>query len=300
MEIKTNKKISIIIPCYNEEQVLFETCKRIKEICLKYFKVFEIILVDDGSQDSTNQKIQLLEKKNSEIVGVQLSRNFGHQAAVSAGLSVCTGDAAVIIDADLQDPPKVIPILVEKWLTDKCDVVYAVRTKRKGESFFKLFTAKIFYWVLNIFSEFRIPKDTGDFRLIDRKIIDILNSLNEKNKFLRGLISWIGFRQCPIFYERDKRYSGETKYPLFKMIKFAFDGIVSFSVKPLKLSFLLGLFITFISFIGILVAIGLRLMTNEWIEGWTALFVAILFLGGIQLFSICLLGEYICRIYYEV
>lgn len=246
------KKVSVVIPMYNEEEVANKSYTKIKDILenLKQYE-YEIIFVNDGSKDSTLSILQKIAKENEKVKVLSFSRNFGHQAAVTAGIKEVAGDAIVIIDADLQDPPELIPQMLELW-EDGNEVIYGKRKKRKGESAFKLVTAKMFYKTLNALSDVEIPKDTGDFRLIDRKVIDVVNSLPEHNKFLRGLFSWVGFKQIPFEYERQERAAGKTKYPLKKMIKLATDGIISFSTKPLKLVGGLG-FITIIISIIILI-----------------------------------------------
>jgi dolichol-phosphate mannosyltransferase len=230
---------------------------------------------------------------------IDFSRNFGHQAAIFAGIENANCDAAIIIDGDLQDPPELIPQMIKKW-EEGFEVVYGKRIKREGESMFKRLTAFIFYRFINMLSDIEIPKDVGDFRLIDKKVINVLKKQKEKNIFIRGLISWIGFKQTFVEYERDKRYAGNTKYPLIKMLNFAFDGITSFSTKPLRMSMLLGL-------ICIIISIGLIIYTlimkyaypDMVITGWTSLFIAVIFFGGIQLFTIGVVGEYIGKVYRE-
>ena len=244
-----NQKISVIIPMYNEELVIEECYKRLKENITKLKKYdYELIFINDGSKDKTLEKIKELAKQDTNLKIVSFSRNFGHQAAVTAGLKEVTGDAIVIIDADLQDPPESIPDMVKLWEAGN-EVIYGKRKSRKGESYFKLFTAKMFYKTLNALSDVEIPQDTGDFRLVDRKVVDTINKLPEHNKFLRGLFSWVGYKQVPYEYERQERFAGKTKYPLKKMLKLASDGIVSFSTKPLKIVGGLGIITIIISII---------------------------------------------------
>lgn len=244
-----NKKISVIIPMYNEELVIEECYKRLKENITKLKKYdYELIFINDGSKDKTLEKIKELAKQDTNLKIVSFSRNFGHQAAVTAGLKEVTGDAIVIIDADLQDPPESIPDMVKLWEAGN-EVIYGKRKSRKGESHFKLFTAKMFYKTLNALSDVEIPQDTGDFRLVDRKVVDTINNLPEHNKFLRGLFSWVGYKQYAYEYERQERKAGKTKYPLKKMLKLASDGIVSFSTKPLKIVGGLGIITIIISII---------------------------------------------------
>lgn len=293
------KKISIIVPCYNEEEVIDETVNKLIDFTQRHENYnFEIIFVNDGSYDKTEEKLVLFEKKYKSVKYASFSRNFGHQIAVSAGIDLSSGDAVVLIDADLQDPPVVIDKMISKW-EDGYDVVYGTRASRSGESIFKLLTAKSFYKTLNKISEVPIPLDTGDFRLMDRKVVDQLKSMPEKSRFIRGMVSWIGFKQTSIHYKRSERFAGESKYPLNKMIKFAIDGILSFSTKPLQLSIMFGFICSFFSLIGILYSVYVRLMTKEWVEGWATIVIAILFLGGVELISIGILGEYIGRIYNE-
>lgn len=294
------KKISVVIPMYNEEEVANKSYTRIKEILenLKQYE-YEIILIDDGSKDTTLNILQEIAKENERVKVISFSRNFGHQAAVTAGIKEVTGDAIVIIDADLQDPPELIPDMLKLW-EEGNEVIYGKRKKRKGESAFKLVTAKMFYKTLNALSDVEIPKDTGDFRLIDRKIIDVVNGLPEHNKFLRGLFSWVGFKQVPYEYERQERIAGKTKYPLKKMVKLATDGIISFSTKPLKLVGGLGIITIIISIIILiysLVSYAFRL--NQLSPGWTSIMVAITLFSGVQLLSIWIMSEYIARIYDE-
>ena len=259
----------------------------------------EIIFVNDGSKDKTLEILEKIAINDKNVKVISFSRNFGHQCAVTAGLKEVTGDVAVIIDADLQDPPELIKDMLKLWEQGN-EVVYAKRKKREGESAFKLFSAKIFYNTLNGLSDVEIPKDTGDFRLVDRKAIDVINSLPEHNKFLRGLFSWIGFKQVPFEYERKERFAGKTKYPLKKMLKLASDGIIGFSSKPLKIIGGLGILSIFISFIILIYALlSFAFDWNNLAPGWTSLMVAITFFAGVQLSSLWIMSEYIARIYDE-
>ena len=229
------KKVSVVIPMYYEEEVAQECYDRMVTILKKLENYeYEIIFVNDGSKDKTLEILEEIASKDENVKVISFSRNFGHQAAVTAGIKEVTGDAVVIIDADLQDPPELIPDMLKYW-EEGNEVIYGKRKTRKGESAFKLLTAKMFYKTLNALSDVEIPKDTGDFRLVDRKVIDVVNSMPEHNKFLRGLFSWVGFKQMPYEYERQERFAGKTKYPLKKMLKLASDGIIGFSTKPLKL-----------------------------------------------------------------
>ncbi len=294
------KKISVVIPMYNEEEVVKTSYLRISHV-LKALKQYdyEMIMVDDGSKDETFTILQKLAKEDEKVKVLSFARNFGHQAAVTAGIQYVTGDAIVIIDADLQDPPELLPEMIALW-EEGNEVIYGKRKSRKGESAFKLLTAKMFYQTLNALSDVEIPKDTGDFRLVDRKVIDVINLLPEHNKFLRGLFSWVGFKQKAYCYERQERKAGKTKYPLKKMWKLATDGIISFSTKPLKIVGGLGM-ITIILSIGIL---GYSLISyifnlNQLTPGWTSIMVAITLFSGVQLLSIWIISEYIARIYDE-
>ena len=294
------KKISVVIPMYYEEEVAQECYNRTSEVLQRLNKYeYEIIFVNDGSRDRTLEILENIVKTDNRAKVISLSRNFGHQAAVTCGLKYTTGDAVVIMDADMQDPPEVIEEMIKLW-EDGNEVIYAKRKTRKGETAFKLFTAKMFYKVLNGLSDVEIPKDTGDFRLADRKVIDVINSLPEHNKFLRGLFSWVGFKQTPLEYERNERFAGKTKYPLKKMLKLASDGITSFSTKPLKILGILGIISVIIS-IGILIyaLISYIFNLNQLTAGWTSLMVTITFFGGMQLLSIWLISEYIGKIYDE-
>ena len=294
------KKVTLVIPMYYEEKVADECYKRVKENLVKLENYeHEIIFVNDGSKDKTLEILEEIAKEDTQLKVISFSRNFGHQAAVTAGIKEVTGDAIVIIDADLQDPPELIPDMIKYWEKGN-EVIYGKRKTRKGESAFKLLTAKMFYKTLNTLSDVEIPKDTGDFRLVDKKVIDVVNNMPEHNKFLRGLFSWVGFKQMPYEYERQERFAGKTKYPLKKMLKLASDGIISFSTKPLKLVGGLG-FITIIISIGILIysLISYAFHLNELTPGWTSIMVAITLFSGVQLISIWIISEYIGRIYDE-
>lgn len=294
------KKVSLVIPMYYEEEVANKCYEKVKEILNELEKYdYEIIFVNDGSKDKTLEILEKIAEKDKKVKVISFSRNFGHQAAVTAGLKEVTGDAIVIIDADLQDPPELIPDMLKYW-EDGNEVIYGKRKKRKGESVFKLLTAKMFYKTLNSLSDVEIPKDTGDFRLVDRKVVDVINSMPEHNKFLRGLWGWIGFRQMPYEYERQERFAGKTKYPLKKMLKLASDGIISFSTKPLKLVGALGIVSILISIAILIYAlISFIFKLNNLSAGWTSIMVAVTFFAGVQLLSIWIMSEYIGRIYDE-
>jgi glycosyltransferase involved in cell wall biosynthesis len=291
--------VSIVIPCHNEETVLPELHRRLLAVANTVTEArFELIFVDDGSKDRTLEILREMAALDPNIRVIALSRNFGHQLAVTAGVDSAVGDAVVLIDADLQDPPELIPEMIHHWLSGY-QVVYGVRNERRGESRFKIATAHIFYRLLNSLSDIPIPLDTGDFRLMDRAVADVLREMPERDRFIRGLVSWAGFRQMALPYKRDPRHSGTTKYPFRKMVRFAGDGIISFSVSPLKLASLVGTTCAGVASLGILWIIGGRLLTKNWVPGWTATIVAILFLGGIQLLCTGILGEYIGRIYMQ-
>lgn len=295
-----NEIISIIIPCFNEEEVIGETISRLTKFCaeLENFDV-ELIFVDDGSRDKTRALLKLHAAKDSRFRIIGLTRNFGHQIAVTAGIDAANGDAVVLIDADLQDPPEVIHAMLKKW-REGFDVVYGTRTERAGESGFKLATSRAFYRLLNRLSDVPIPLDTGDFRLMSRPVVDTLRAMPERDRFIRGMVSWVGFRQVALPYKREERFAGESKYPLRKMLRFATDGILSFSTKPLQMSVAIGLTCALLALIGIGYSLFIRIFTSNWVEGWTALMIAILFIGGVQLIGIGILGEYVGRIYNEI
>ncbi|WP_175990116.1 glycosyltransferase family 2 protein [Bacillus sp. Marseille-Q1617] len=290
--------ISIVIPMYYEEEVAQECYDRLKSVMEDNKIRYEFIFVNDGSTDKTLDILTEIADRDSQAKIVNFARNFGHQTAVTAGVDFAAGDAIVIIDADLQDPPEMIPALISKW-KEGYEIVYAKRKKRSGETKFKLLTAKYFYKFLNYMSDIDIPKDTGDFRIIDRKAADVFKSMTERNRFVRGMFSWVGFNQTFIEYERDERFAGETKYPLKKMIKFASDGIIAFSTKPLKLVMTLGFFSVLVSFLVLIYAISIKLFGREVETGWASIMVAITFFSGVQLLGMGIVGEYIARIYDE-
>lgn len=293
-------KVSIVIPMYYEEEVAEECYKRVKNvlISLKDYE-HEILFVNDGSKDKTLEILESIAEKDKQVKVISFSRNFGHQCAVTAGLQYVTGDAIVVIDADLQDPPELIPDMLTLWKQGN-EVIYAKRKTREGESKFKLLTAKMFYRILNGLSDVEIPADTGDFRLVDREVVDVINSMPEHNKFLRGLFSWVGFKQQPFEYERKERFAGKTKYPLKKMLKLASDGIISFSTKPLKIVGGLGIITIFISILLLLYSVISYIFNlNQLTPGWTSIMVAITLFSGVQLLSIWIISEYLARIYDE-
>ena len=292
------KLLSIIVPMYYEELVAYECYHRIKNVVNGIESMdHEIIFVNDGSKDRTLAILKSIAKGDKCVKIIDFSRNFGHQAAVTAGLFKCNGDAIVIIDADLQDPPEIIPEMISKW-EEGHQVIYGKRKIRSGESKFKLLTAKYFYRVLSYMASIEIPKDTGDFRLMDRIVVEAFKEMPEQNRFIRGMVSWIGFDQVPLEYNRDDRFAGETKYPLRKMIKFATDGIVSFSTKPLKLTAIFGIGTIGISILLIIYTIITKIMSDTSM-GWASTMCVILFFSGVQLLSLGVIGEYIARIYDE-
>lgn len=289
--------LSLVIPCFNEQDVLGETVKRLTEFSSEVQGMdIELIFVDDGSQDGTRALLKEFTTRDSRIKLIGFTRNFGHQIAATAGIDAASGDAVVLIDADLQDPPEVIHEMIAKW-REGYDVVYGTRTERPGETAFKLATSRHFYRLLNKLSDIPIPLDTGDFRLMSRKVVDTLKTMPEHDRFIRGMVSWIGFTQLAISYRRAERFAGKSKYPLRKMLRFAVDGIMSFSTKPLQISVALGMASAVLAMAGIVYALVLRLFTNIWVEGWTALMIAVLFMGGVQLICLGILGEYVGRIY---
>ena len=290
--------LSVIVPLYNEEEIVSKTFQKLEEV-LKDTE-HEILFINDGSKDKTREILEALLKTTPQNKLINFSRNFGHQAAFSAGIDNASGDAVVIIDGDLQDPPEVILELLEKW-KDGYQVVYAKRRKRKGETFFKRFTAYAFYRIIGKITNIDIPSDTGDFRLMDRIVVDQIKNLPERSRFLRGLVCWVGFKSIGVEYDRAERSAGTSKYPLRKMFRLALDGITGFSSAPLKFSFIMGICTTFIAFCIFLWSIIEKILFPETTSpGWASLMTVIVFFGGVQLMSIGILGEYIGRIYEEV
>ena len=292
--------ISVVIPCFNEEAVVDSTHRRLVQVLSGSNDIdFELIYVDDCSDDLTLAKLKEIQAADARVRVLSLSRNFGQHIAVTAGLENSAGDAAVIIDADLQDSPEVILEMLKRWRAG-VDVVYGVRHEREGETRFKLWTAKAFYRVFNRLSDFPVPSDTGYFRLMDRRVVEAFLSMPERDRYVHGMVSWVGFRQEPVVYRRDRRSAGTTKYPLSKMLGAALNGIVSFSLIPLRLATWFGLVASGLALLGIVYALVLRLATQIWVPGWTLLFIAVLFLGGTQLIFLGVIGEYVGRIYGEV
>ncbi len=290
--------LSVIVPLYNEEEIVAETFRALEEE-LKNTE-HEILFINDGSKDKTREILESLLTQTPHNRLINFSRNFGHQAAFSAGIDYAQGDAVVIIDGDLQDPPALIHTMLEKW-REGYQVVYAQRNKRAGETLFKRSSAYIFYRLIGKLTNIEIPPDTGDFRLMDRVVVNQLKNLPERNRFLRGLVCWVGFKKIGVHYDRAERSAGTSKYPLKKMFRLAFDGITGFSSAPLKLSFMVGLFATLVAFGVFVWSILEKILTPATtVPGWASLMTAIVFFGGIQLMSIGILGEYIGRIYDEV
>ncbi len=291
--------LSVIVPVYNEEAVIPELYRRMVQVLEEIGEPWELICVNDGSRDRSLQLLLDLHHRDPRIRVVSFSRNFGHQIAITAGLDYARGDAVVIIDADLQDPPELIQTMVDRW-REGYHVVYAVRVDRQGESWFKLWTARLFYRLLRRITDVDIPLDTGDFRLMDRQVVLSLRCLRETNRFMRGLASWVGFRQIGVEYQREPRFAGKTKYPLGRMLRLTMDAITSFSYLPLRLGTYFGFFLAFLSLVGIVATVILRLSGNNAFYGQASTLVAVLFLGGIQLIFLGVLGEYLGRIYDEV
>jgi polyisoprenyl-phosphate glycosyltransferase len=293
------KLISVVVPCFNEEEVFEASLQRLLAVLNNMPSYdYELIFVNDGSKDKTSELIEAAAAKYPKVKGLSFSRNFGHQIAITAGLDKCKGDAAVVIDADLQDPPELIPKMIELW-ENGYDVVYGRRNIRDGESWFKLFTAKWFYRIINKLSDIDIPLDTGDFRLMDRKALDEFLKMRELYRFVRGMVSWVGFNQTYILYDRDPRFAGETKYPLKRMIRLATDAIMSFSTVPLRIATIMGFAASVVAAIGVVFVIINRIFTTNWVEGWTLLMLAVLLMGGMILSVLGIIGGYIGRIYGE-
>ncbi len=297
-EMVAHPTISIVAPVYNEAETLLHFYQRIIAVMEGVGATFEVILVNDGSVDGSYSLMRGLHEHDPRVRVIDFSRNFGHQVAISAGLDSARCDAVIILDSDLQDPPEVIPHMVERW-RDGAEVVYAQRTKRPGETRFKLLTAAAFYRVIERITSVNIPRDTGDFRLLDRRVVNALVTMREQHRFMRGLSAWVGFRQEAVPYERQERFAGQTKYPLQKMIRFSMDAITSFSHVPLQLATSFGFVLAAISLVGILIAAFLRLFTGA-IVGQASTLILVLFLGGIQLIFLGIIGEYLGRIYDEV
>ena len=291
--------ISVIVPIFNEEEVIPELHRRMAAVLANIGQPWELICVNDGSRDASLSMLLSLREQDARVKIINFSRNFGHQIAITAGMDYALGDAIAIIDADLQDPPELIGEMFDKW-REGYEVVYAVRAHRQGESRFKLWTASAFYRLLRRITDVEIPVNTGDFRLIDRQVLLTMRRLREKHRFMRGLSSWVGFRQIGIEYQRAERFAGDTKYPLSKMLRLTLDAITSFSYLPLRLSTYFGFFLALASLVGIVATIALRLSGNNAFLGQASTLVAVLFLGGIQLIFLGVIGEYLARIYDDV
>lgn len=294
-----SKTVSVIAPCFNEKDNLPEFIRRVSQVLSEAELDYEIILVNDGSRDETLAVAKELQKTFSHLVVVDLSRNFGHQAAVSAGIDLAQGRAVILIDADLQDPPELIPEMINRWRSG-ADIVYAQRRHRDGETLFKTTTARMFYRLLGRISRTRIPHDTGDFRLMDRKVADAIRQMPEQHRFIRGMVSWTGFRQEPILYDRAPRYAGKTNYPLRKMMLFSMDAITSFSTVPLRMLTIAGFILIITAFLISLAILTVKLFTDFFIPGFPTVFLLIIFFGGLQMLSLGIVGEYTGRIYEEV
>jgi dolichol-phosphate mannosyltransferase len=293
---RDDRKISIVAPVFNEEDIVKEFYIQMKKLLERSGVNYEIVFVDDGSTDRSFDIIKACRAESrGKVKVVRLARNFGHQLAITAGERHASGDAVVIIDCDLQDPPELVPEFIEKW-REGYDVVYGVRSERKGETRFKRWTAKIFYKILRLTSEVDIPSNVGDFYLLDRKVVDALNTMEERHRFIRGLVAWMGFRRIGIPYVRQPRFAGQTKYSFFKMLKFSFDALTSFSFVPLRLIAVFGALISLMAFVGILVVFVVKIFSPQVVLGWSSLMVVILFMGGIQLLAIGVIGEYLARI----
>jgi glycosyltransferase involved in cell wall biosynthesis len=294
-----NTVCSVVVPMYNEEDVLMETYCRLTHVLKNSGLEYEIVFINDGSSDKTGQLLREICDTDTRVKLIDFSRNFGHQIAITAGMDYSSGECIVVIDGDLQDPPELIPEMVKKW-REGYDVVYGKRVSRKGESFFKRATAAFFYRFLRSMTDVNMPVDTGDFRLIDARVRDALKHVNERNRYIRGLVSWLGFKQTSIEFERDERFAGETKYPLKKMLKLAADGITSFSYKPLKLASYIGTIISISSFLYLIYVLAQRIFFPETVQaGWASILAVSLFFNGITLLMLGIIGEYIGRIYDE-
>ena len=290
---------TIIAPVYNEAESLPVLYQRVKEVMEPTGEPWELMLIDDGSKDGSTDMIRSLAKQDERVRPIIFARNFGHQIAVTAGLDYSRGQAVVIIDSDLQDPPEVILDLIAKW-REGFEVVYAVRAEREGETWFKTFTASLFYRLIYQITDVKIPLDTGDFRLMDRKVVNVMNSMREKHRFLRGMSAWVGFKQTGVPYKRAARFAGSTKYPFRKMFRLALNAIIGFSYFPLQVATYLGFIAALISIIAIPIVVIGRLAGNGAFFGQATTLIAVLFLGGVQLICVGILGEYIGRIYDEV
>ncbi len=291
--------LSIVVPCYNEEACLAELHRRLSAAAASSAgDSYEIVLINDGSRDSSWKIMQELSASDPRLVAINLSRNHGHQLALTAGLDLCSGERILIIDADLQDPPELLADMIAEMERQQAEVVYAVRRARAGETAFKRSTAKLFYRGLSKLAEIEIPLDTGDFRLMSRRALDALLSLPEQARFIRGMVAWVGFKQVPIVYDRAERHAGATKYPLSKMVRFALDAVTGFSTAPLRFASHIGLWLVLASVL-LLVYIGIGFFTGTAIQGWTSLMLVVVILGAVQMFVLGMIGEYLGRLYIE-
>lgn len=288
-------EISVVAPVFNEEAGIARFCERTVAALEKAKLDYELVLIDDGSRDNSFLEMKRLHEQNKRIRVGRFARNFGHQLAITAGMQLARGRAVVVIDSDLQDPPEVIPEFVVKW-KEGYDIVHGVRKERKGETWFKKVTAFLFYRLLAASTRIDIPKDAGDFYLMDRKVADVMNGLTERHRFMRGLLAWVGFKRVGVEYVREPRFQGVTKYSLWKMFKFSLDAATSFSFVPLQAISIMGMFISFLSFLGILAIIYVKFFTELTFPGWSSLMVVVLFIGGIQLIALGIIGEYLARI----
>jgi dolichol-phosphate mannosyltransferase len=290
--------VSVVVPVFNEEATLDALVARLERVLEGAGLDYEVVFVNDGSRDRSAEMLRAHHARNPRLKCIMLSRNFGHQVAVTCGLDHAQGDAIIVMDGDLQDPPEVLPGLIARW-RDGFDVVYAVRRRRK-EGWAKVLAYKAFYWVLHRVSYLDIPLDSGDFSLMDRRVVDLLAAMPERNRFVRGLRTWVGLRQTGFEYERDARYAGESKYSFTKLLRLAFDGLVSYSFAPLRLVSNLGMLVSLSALLYMVYLLAARLFGDMTIQGWTSTVVIVLFLGGIQLLSLGIIGEYIGRIFDEV
>jgi polyisoprenyl-phosphate glycosyltransferase len=291
--------LSIVVPCFNEEACLPELHARLSKAAVAVAgEDYEIVLVNDGSRDGSWAMMQALAESDPRLVAINLSRNHGHQLALTAGLDLCSGARILIIDADLQDPPELLPEMIAEMERREADVVYAVRRARAGETAFKRGTAKLFYRLLSRLAEIEIPLDTGDFRLMSRRALDALLALPEQSRFIRGMVAWVGFKQVPIVYDRAQRHAGETKYPLARMVRFALDAVTGFSTAPLRMASHVGMWLVVASVL-LLIYIAIGFLTGTAIQGWTSLMLVVVVLGAVQMFVLGMIGEYLGRLYVE-
>jgi polyisoprenyl-phosphate glycosyltransferase len=297
-EPQLRTKLSVVIPCYNEEAVIHELYRRVTQACRSQVgDRYELVLVNDGSFDETWVMLQELAHNDDRIVAVDLSRNHGHQLALSAGLSLARGERILVIDADLQDPPELLPEMM-RLMEGGADVVYGQRVERDGETWFKRVSARVFYRLLLRMTDVGIPPDTGDFRLMRRPVLEALLAMPEQQRFIRGMVAWIGFRQVPLEYRRDRRFAGETKYPLRKMLTFAIDAITGFSIAPLRISFYVACFFLLFALLTIIYVLISWLYLGP-VPGWTSIFLTVLILSSVQLFSLAVIGEYLGRVFMQ-